>query len=544
LVAAGISVIALVGLGVVLPRFRDSAARAPAANERADPRRVAVLDFEDQSPDRSVGHIASGLTGSLIRELTGAGAIQVMSRNSVRTFRERGLPFDSLVTALRIGSLVEGSVQRSNDLLRVTVQLVDADTKTHLESVTIERPMGELFMLEDELARQVAALLRRRIGDEVRIRETTAGTRSARARELVFRAEKLRGDAAAMVASTDTDDVSAASEALWRADSLLAAAQVADRRWTVPATERGWVALALAQNDSGSAREEAFARATAYANDVLTQEPGNASAFQLRGATAYWKAARLRLADSAFRRALAQARADLVAAVAADSTLAAAWGTLGLVHVALGEVTLASRAARTALAMDSYLEEAPAILLALYGTTLMNGSLPEAWRWCERGGQDYPADHRFLDCRLTLLAEDESRAPDPPQTWALVARTNELDPPARARATGRPWLPIYRLMMGAVVSARAGDRDNARAVARRARELAGDDRELRTDLAYEEAYLHLVLGESRDAIASLGIYLAERPSLKELVSRHPRWRSLRSDTAFRRLVGRATPGRS
>ena len=98
-------------------------------------------------------------------------------------------------------------------------------------------------------------------------------------------------------------------------------------------------------------------------------------------------------------------------------------------------------------------------------------------------------------------------------------------------------------MMGAVVSARAGDRDNARAVARRATALAGADRELRTDLAYEHAYLHLVLGEPRRATASLGVYLAERPSLKELVSRHPRWRQLRSDTAFLRLVERATPGR-
>jgi serine/threonine-protein kinase len=532
LVAAGLVVVVAVTVMRVASGFLGRA----AASTTTDPRRVAVLDFEDHSPGHNAAHIASGLTVGLIRELSGIPAIQVLSRNSVRAFREQALPFDSMVTALRIGSLVEGSLQRSNDRLRVSVQLVDAATKTQIESATIERPLGELFMLEDDLAHQVALLLRHRIGLELRVRETVAGTRNERARELAFLADKLRDDAASLFTSGDATDLADALGRLYRADSTLLAAENADHGWIAPIIDRGWVALDLARHQNGPVREQAFQRAIEDADRALARDTVNASALELRGTAFYWQAARMEMADRDFNDRLTRAEADLRRGLSHDTSLATAWGTLSLVRVARGEDAEAERDATTALAMDAYLKDAPTILLALYGASLMKGSSADAWKWCDRGARDYPRDPRFAECQLTLLAEDESRPANPDVAWRLLAEANKIDPPAHAAAAGREYQPIYRAMMAAIVAARAGKTDTARSVARQARAGVANRPGLRTDLEYDEAYLDLILGERGETIRLLSDYLAARPSLRGLVARHPRWWRLRADSAFIRLV--------
>jgi len=532
LVAAGL-VVVLAASAMRLAHFLPGRVTASTTMDR---RRIAVLDFEDQSPGHAAGHIASGLTVGLIRELSGIPAIQVVSRNAVKTFREQALPLDSMVTALRIGSLVEGSLQQSNDRLRVTVQLVDAATKTPIESATIERPMGELFMIEDDLAHRVALLLRHRIGLEVRVRQTVTGTRSERARVLVFLADKLRDEAAPLASSGDTADLADARARLDRADSALQAAEDADHGWIAPTIERGWVALELARAQNGRAREQAFQRAIEHAGRALARDTANAAALELRGTALYWQAARLELTDREFNDRLTRAEADLRRGLSLDTSLATAWGTLSLVHVARGEDAQAESDASTALAMDAYLKDAPTILLALYGASLMKGTAADAWTWCDRGRLDYPRDPRFIECQLTLLAEDASRVPDPRAAWRLVARADEIDPPAHAAAAGREYQPIYRLMMAAVVSARAGQTDTARARARQARAAVHGRAGLRTDLEYDEAYLALILGERGQTIRLLSDYLAARPSLRGLVAGHPRWRQLHGDPSFEHLV--------
>jgi serine/threonine protein kinase len=530
-----IVVVAAVGLRLIR--------RPHASSTPPDLRRIAVLDFEDQSPDRSLGYLTSGLTASLVHELTAFGPLTVLSRNGIRTLRDRALPLDSVVAAFRLGTLVEGSVQRSNDRLRVVVQLVDAHSNDPLESATIERPMGELFMLEDDLAHQVATLLRRRIGVELRVREMVAGTRSARARELVYRADRMREDAVRATASADTMELAAGISQLRSADSLLAAAEEADGRWIVPVIDRGWVALDMAYRRTGVPRVEAFRRAEEHANRALARDSTSATALELRGTSLHGQAARLELHDRDFADRLTRAEHDLKRALALDSSLATARGTLALVQFARGDVAEGARQAQTALAMDTYLKDAPTILGALYLNNLMIGETNNAWRWCKRAASEYPRDARFLECQLTLLAEDESKRPDPALAWRLVQQATALDPPARARAAGRAWLPIYREMMAAIVSARAGHRDSALAVARRARRTVADDAALGTDLLYEEAYLQLIIGDRKEATRLLSMYLAERPSLRELVLRHPRWRRLTSDPVFSRALREPQPDR-
>jgi eukaryotic-like serine/threonine-protein kinase len=534
-IAAG-AVLALVGGGLAIARVSGGLGDWKHGTDDLDPRRIAVLYFDDHSADRSLGYLASGLTESLIHELSGVGPMQVISRNGVKPFRDHPVPMDSIARALRVGSVVEGSVQRSGNRIRVTVQLIDARDGTHLGSSELERQMGELFLLEDDLARRVSAELRRRIGVEVRLREQTAATRNTDARTLVWRANRLRDEADQMATSRDTTGLRGAVALGRSADSLLAEAERADGKWIEPVLDRGWVALELAGRQSGAPRNAAFVTGMAHADRALRRDSANASALELRGTLRYYLAERTVLDRRTVALYLSEAEGDLRRAVARDSTLASAWGTLSSVRRAAGDMADAERLAMIALAQDAYLKDAPSILQALFAAALMNDSLDAASRWCERGAADFPNDVGFVTCRLTLVAEDMRGPPNVKLATTLLAEARRLDPEERAVARGSPWLPIYREMLGAVVLARTGARDSARAVAARARRSVGDDAVMRVDLTYEEALLELVLGNRANAIRLLSAYLDERPYLRELVGRHPRWKALWTDPAFQSLV--------
>lgn len=530
----GAAIIAAVAGGVAWSATRQS--DAPSNPESAvaalDPRRVAVLYFDDHSSEKNLEYLASGLTESLIHELSSVPAIQVVSRNGVKRFRDSPIGLDSVAAVLRAGTLVEGSVQRSGNRIRVTAQVIDGRTNSHLESTTLDHNMGELFVLEDELAHQVAAMLRRRIGFELRLRQSIQGTEDSKARELKYRADKTRDDAE--LASSEADSVARARGfALLRtADSLLAEAERADPEWIAPVISRGWIALDAALRLGDQERDNAFRRAEKEATRALKREGTNAAALELLGTISYYAALRIPLTDTDFSRTLIRAQRALERAVARDSTLATAWATLSRVRIARGDIGAAQQDARNAFAMDAFLKDAADVLISLYIATLMRDSLRAAWHWCERGSRDHPRDPRFLECRLTLLAEDVGRRPNPRLAWKLLADGDRLDPPERARAAGRPYLPLYRQMMAAIVSARAGITDSANALAERANRAAIGDPELSVDVLYEDAYLQLTLGDKAKAIELLGKYLRARPSLKGLVSQHPRWRSLRRDPAF------------
>lgn len=490
-----------------------------------DPRRIAVLYFDDDSPRGELAYLARGLTGELIDELGRVPALDVVSRGAVKAYHEGGVSFDSLVAGLRVGSVVEGSVQRSGDSVRVTVRLVDTGSGSRLESRTVTRPMGDLFSLERAVADEVGGFLRRRLGEEVRLRQAASETRSSRARELLMRADQAVHDADEVARNPHLADAASARQILARADSLLARAEGEDAAWTRPVVKRGFVALAQAGLAPPADRAPLLDAAAEHAERALKAEPRNGFALELRG-RARWRAGAAR-GDTA---ALLVAERDLRAAVAADSTLASAWAALSQLLRARGRLAESEVLARRALAQDAYLEDAPEILERLYFGAMARGDYAAAREACGRGRAAFPGLWSFVECRLTLLREDPSLPPDPARAWALAAELDRLDP--RARFEGRPYSPLYRQAAVAAVLARAGRGDSARAVLARARRQAGADPELRLPLLLDEAYVAVVLGDRAGARRLLDAYLAERPGMRTNLAR---------DVLFRGLVAPGVP---
>ncbi|MEO7366878.1 MAG: protein kinase [Gemmatimonadaceae bacterium] len=500
-----------------------------------DPTRVAVLYFDDHSSDQSLGPLANSLTEGLIQELSSARTIKVISRNGVKPFRDNPPTIDSIARVLSTGTMVEGSIQKSGDRLRVTVEIVDATTSTRLDSKVIERKMGELFLLEDELAQEVAGLLRRQIGLEIRLKKAEEATTSVQARDLVMRANEARDEAEAAANGDSTDRVRGFS-LLHQADSMFAEAERHDPKWPGPVIGRGLIDFDKAMRQPLNESDQSFRDAIVQANKVLARDPNNADALELRGTTSFSRATRLTPNDSVFKAMLGNAEADLARAVSLQPTLASAWLTLSRIRVSRGDLGMAEHDAITALQMDAYLDDAPRVVWSLYLAYLMGDRAKDAWRWCKRGARDFPTNPQFIDCQLALLAEDKDSAPRPKLAWQLVGKGDSVEPLSAAVATGRPYLPFHRRMLAAVVSARAGQKDSARAVAARARSNIGNTPILVTDLKYDDAFLQLTLGDRSAALKLLSEYLSERPSRVGVVAKHPRWKPLRGNKAFTDLV--------
>jgi DNA-binding SARP family transcriptional activator/TolB-like protein len=509
----------LLGMLLSLLGVRAAGRTPSAAGAGYDPRRIAVLYFDDLSPRGELQYLAAGLTEMLIHELSQVRALDVVSRGGVKAYRGGAVRFDSMVAELRVGSVVEGTVQRSGDSVWVTVDLVDANDRGHLESRVLGRPLGDVVALERAVAAEVSATLRRRLGEEVRLREAAGETKSPGALDLVLRAEQLRRDAREMDDARDTLDAGSAARLLARADSLLADAEAADPRWARAALLRGWIAADRADLE-GAPRDSLLREASGRAARVLAREPGSAEALELRARATY------RLALVAGDTVRQQARMDsaereLRAAVAAQPSLASAWSSLSQLLRIRGRLAESDLAARRALAEDAYLDDAAEIRHRLFFSALWRGDYAQARGECDGGRAQFPADWRFTECRLTLLRNDRSLPADTAAAWRLVAELDRLDPPARARAGGRGYSPVYRRMVAAAVSARAGDADRARAVAARARSEVGSDPELGFSLDYDEAWVRLMLGDTAAARGLVGRMTRSRPAMRAYLLRDP-----------------------
>ncbi len=146
-----------------------------------DPNRIAVMYFEKApGSSDSLEYMAHGLTEALINELSSVKGLQVISSNGVRRSGNSDAPLQDIGRALNVGTIVHGSVAQSGDLLRVNVSLANASTGDEIGSKTMERPRGEVFALQDDLANEVAIFLRERLGHEVQLQEVRAGTTARR----------------------------------------------------------------------------------------------------------------------------------------------------------------------------------------------------------------------------------------------------------------------------------------------------------------------------------------------------------------------------
>jgi len=528
-VIGGGAILAAALLGVWL--LRPGRAK-PLAGGESDPRTVAILYFADESPGGTLGAVADGLTEDLIEQLSPVRPLRVISRNGVAPYRGTTVSRDSIARALRAGTVVDGSVTRAGDSVRVALRLADGPSGVDFARASLVFPLAGVMGARDSVASDVARILRDRIGEEVRLRDRQTGTTNVAAWTLLQRGESARKDAEAKFAlGQQAEGVAAFTQA----DSLLAAAEAADARWVEPIVLRGFIAFRQARlSQDMPARLGRIATGLGQAERALTLAPGDAAALELRGTLRYFKWLQQETTDPRAAEALLRsAQSDLEAAVKANPSLASAHSTLSHVYASQGcdRVSVVVEA-RTAYEEDAFLNNANVVLWRLFLGNYDLEALPQAQRWCDEGARRFPEDYRFSECRLWLLTTPLA-SPDIALAWRLLRRVDSLAP------TGVHEFQVGRakMIVGGVL-ARAGLADSASRVLTSAR--AGAEVDPNLELAYIEAYMRTLLHDDSGAIAALRRNLAANPPDNSEAScrwdAYWWWRDLQGTPGFRALI--------
>ncbi len=120
---------------------------------------IAVLPFDNMSGDPGQNHFADGITEEIITALSKISNMFVIARNSTFSYKGKPVKVQQVAEELGVRYVLEGSVRRSGDKVRITAQLVDATTGYHLWSERYDRESKEIFALQDEITKNIVTAL-------------------------------------------------------------------------------------------------------------------------------------------------------------------------------------------------------------------------------------------------------------------------------------------------------------------------------------------------------------------------------------------------
>jgi TolB-like protein/Tfp pilus assembly protein PilF len=142
--------------------------------EELNPQRIAVLPFTALDQTDEGGFFANGIHEDILNHLAKIGSLQVISRTTVLQYRESGKSAREIGRELNAGSILEGTVRRVDQRIRVVTQLIDARTDNHIWSETYDREEGDVFQVQSEIAQEIARALRAELSLEEMERLGTA----------------------------------------------------------------------------------------------------------------------------------------------------------------------------------------------------------------------------------------------------------------------------------------------------------------------------------------------------------------------------------
>jgi TolB-like protein len=270
----------------LVARTAKSVAAATAANitagqNKVNPRSIAVLPFTNMSGDATNEYFSDGISEEILNVLAGTPELQVAARTSSFAFKGKSMEVPRIASELRVRMVLEGSVRKQDDKVRITAQLIDAQNGFHVWSQTFDRKLEDIFAIQDEIARAIGDELKVKIAAVATPGQGTTGTRNLEAYDLYLRGIALWQQRR--------------EEPLWQAAGLFEQATRAD-----PGFAQGYAGQALVYTLIGdySRRipyQEALSRARDFAEKAIALDPtlpepfaalGMAATMELRRDTA------------------------------------------------------------------------------------------------------------------------------------------------------------------------------------------------------------------------------------------------------------------
>ncbi|HET9446880.1 MAG TPA: winged helix-turn-helix domain-containing protein, partial [Steroidobacteraceae bacterium] len=161
--AAAAAALVVVCVGVAFWLLQASGRPTGSASANAQPLSIAVLPFVDMSEAQDQAYFAEGLSEEILNVLAQSTTLRVTARTSSFSFKGRNVDIPTIAGTLNATHVLEGSVRKSGDRVRVTAQLVEGASSVHLWSQTYDRDVTDVFGVQDEIAAAVAESLQVRL---------------------------------------------------------------------------------------------------------------------------------------------------------------------------------------------------------------------------------------------------------------------------------------------------------------------------------------------------------------------------------------------
>jgi TolB-like protein/Tfp pilus assembly protein PilF len=463
---------------------RAAPAAAPAPLQaRSGPASIAVLPFVNMSDDKANDYFSDGLSEELLNVLAKVQGLRVIARTSSFAFKGKNATIADVAKTLDVDHVLEGSVRKSGDRVRITAQLIRAADSSHLWSETYDRTLQDVFAIQDEISSEVVDALKVRLLGQNASKAEVGGTTNARAYEAY-----LQG----LYSANQGEKETTLRKALAEFDHAIAE----DPNYARAHAGRARMLGSLASNGY-EPFESGFGGSREAAERARALEPELAEAWL-----------RLAYITYAVDLDIAKARGQYDRALALDPGSAEVQSVYANFAVAIGQTERAIEAGSKAVQLDP-IAPRPHVALstAYYGARRYNEAIAVARR-AERLDPNYPSVHGSIG-------------------YALL-ETGDLEG-ARAEFEKEP-IEWQRLTGLAIVAAKLGHAEQARAGLATALGRLGEA------AAYQYAEINAQLGDHDEAFRWLGVARRIKDPGLSIVVVDPLMDPLREDPRYKKLT--------
>jgi TolB-like protein len=164
---------------------------APAADAKVGEKSIAVLPFANMSDEKDNAFFTDGIQEDILTNLALVHELRVVSRTSVQRYRDTTKPISQIASELGVAYILEGSVRRSGNKVRVTGQLIQAATDQHVWAKAYDRDMTDIFAIQSELSQAIASELKAALSPEEKAQLDRQPTQNTAAYDLYLRARSM-----------------------------------------------------------------------------------------------------------------------------------------------------------------------------------------------------------------------------------------------------------------------------------------------------------------------------------------------------------------
>jgi adenylate cyclase len=241
------------------PESSPKVASTSSLGNSAPDKSIAVLPFVNMSGDPANEYFSDGISDEILNVLAGAPGLQVAARTSSFSFKGKAMEVPAIARELQVRMVLEGSVRKQGDKVRITAQLIDARTGFHAWSQTYDRKLEDIFAIQDEIAKSISDELSVKLGNVGTPRHASGGTRNLQAYDLYLQGMSLW--------HTRNE------KALWEAVSVFEKAAAVDPKFAQAYAGLALVYAVMGEYSSRITYAEAIERSDNFAKLALALDP-------------------------------------------------------------------------------------------------------------------------------------------------------------------------------------------------------------------------------------------------------------------------------